>query len=118
MRFRPPSVRARLTLWHAGVLTLIVCLFSAGILLFLKDRLYAGLDSQLGREIATIGKIYREEPDELRDLASEWGITLFQVNDGGDVRWQTEAWEREELSRALQTGEPTSPLSWTAPDGR
>jgi hypothetical protein len=33
MRFQPPSVRARLTLWHAGVLTLIVCVFSAGILL-------------------------------------------------------------------------------------
>ena len=44
MRFRPPSVRARLTLWHAGVLTLIVCIFSAGILLFVEARLYAGLD--------------------------------------------------------------------------
>ena len=57
MRFRPPSVRARLALWHAGVLTLIVCIFSAGILLFVEARLYAGLDAQLGREIATIGKI-------------------------------------------------------------
>jgi heavy metal sensor kinase len=116
MRFRPPSVRLRLTLWHAGVLTLIVCVFSAGILLFVKARLYAGLDAQLGREIATIGKIYREEPDELRDLAPDWGITLFQVEDSG-VRRQSEAWEREGLSRALQTGDPTSPLSWTGPDG-
>ena len=45
MRLRRPSVRARLTLWHAGVLTLIVCIFSAGILLFVKARLYAGLDA-------------------------------------------------------------------------
>src|SRR5678816_1304832 len=51
MRFRPPSVRVRLTLWHAGVLTLIVCIFSAGILLFVEARLYAGLDGQLDREI-------------------------------------------------------------------
>ena len=79
MRFRPPSVRARLTLWHAGVLTLIVCIFSAGILLFVEARLYAGLDAQLAREIATISKMYREEPEELKDLASHWGITLFQV---------------------------------------
>ena len=42
MRLRPPSVRARLTLWHAGVLTLIVCIFSAGILLFVQARLYTG----------------------------------------------------------------------------
>jgi hypothetical protein len=57
--------------------------FSAGILLFVQARLYAGLDAQLSREIATISKIYREEPDELRDLAPDWGITLFQVDDGG-----------------------------------
>jgi heavy metal sensor kinase len=118
MRFRPPSVRARLALWHAGVLTLIVCIFSVGILLFVEARLYAALDTQLGREIATIGKIYREEPQELRDLAPDWGITLFQVDEDGGVRQQSEAWEREGLSRALQTGRSTSPLSWTAPDGR
>jgi heavy metal sensor kinase len=118
MRFRPPSVRARLTLWHAGVLTLIVCIFSAGILLFVEARLYAVLDAQLGQEIATIGKIYREEPDELKDLASHWGITLFQVDEGGGIRWQTEAWQREGLTRALQTGDSISPLSWTVPDGR
>ena len=118
MRLRPPSVRARLTLWHAGVLTLIVCIFSAGILVFLEARLYAGLDAQLEQEIATIGKIYREEPDELNDLASEWGITLFRVDDAGGIRQQTEAWEREGLSRALAAGDSTSPLSWTAPSGR
>jgi heavy metal sensor kinase len=116
MKFRPLSVRARLTLWHAGVLTLIVCIFSACILLFVEARLYASLDAQLDRELATIGKIYREEPDELRDLAPEWGITLFQVDDGGSLR-QSEAWEREDLSRALQP-EDASPLSWKAPSGR
>jgi heavy metal sensor kinase len=118
MRLRPPSVRARLTLWHAGVLTLIVCIFSAGILLFVEARLYAGLDAQLGGEIATISEIYREEPDELRDLAAHWGITLFQVDEGGSIRHQTEAWERERLSEALPIGGAPSPLSWTAPTGR
>jgi len=118
MRFRPPSVRARLTFWHAGVLTLIVCMFSAGILLFVEARLYAGLDAQLGQEIATIGKVYREEPEELKDLASHWGITLFQVDEAGGIRQQTEAWEREGLSRAQRTGDSASPLSWTAPNGR
>jgi heavy metal sensor kinase len=100
------------------VLTLIVCIFSAGILLFVEARLYAGLDAQLGREIATIGKIYREEPDELKDLASHWGITLFRVDDNGGIRLQTEAWEREGLSRAPQTSDSPSPLSWTATSGR
>jgi heavy metal sensor kinase len=111
-------VRARLTLWYAGVLALIVCIFSAGILHFVEERLYAGLDTQLGRQIETIDKIYREEPAELTDLGSDWGITLFHVDEGGSIRHQTEAWEREGLGRALQTGDSTSPLSWRAPDGR
>jgi heavy metal sensor kinase len=117
MRIRPPSVRARLTLWYAGVLTLIICIFSAGILIFVEARLYAGLDEQLGREIATVGRVYRDEPDELKDLASHWGITLFRVDERGIVRHQTEAWEREGLARALQAGASESPISWTAPNG-
>jgi len=117
MRLHPPNVRVRLTLWHAGVLTLIVCIFSAGILLFVRDRLYAGLDAQLAREIGTISRVYREEPEELKDLASHWGITLFRIEAGGSVRHQTEAWEREGLSQALQGGNSGSPLSWTASNG-
>jgi signal transduction histidine kinase len=117
MRVPSFSVRARLTLWYAGALTLIVCIFSAGILLFVGARLYAALDEQLGREIATIGRVYREEPDELKDLASHWGITLFQVDEGGNIRHQTEAWEREGLARALHAGGSKAPISWTAPNG-
>ncbi len=60
----------------------------------------------------------REEPDELKDLASHWGITLFQVDEAGGIRQQTEAWGREGLSRALQPSDSPSPLSWTAPSGR
>jgi heavy metal sensor kinase len=118
MKIHPLSVRTKLTLWYAGALSLIVCIFSAGILLFVEARLYAGLDIQLGREIATIGKVYREEPHELKDLASHWGVTLFQVDEGGTIRYQTEGWERERLERALQAGDHTSPVSWTAPNGR
>jgi len=117
MRLPPLSVRARLALWHAGVLTLIICSFSAGIFLFVGARLYAGLDTQLAREIGTISRVYREEPEELKDLAPHWGITLFQIEAGGGIRHQTEAWEREGLSQALQTGSSALPISWTAPNG-
>ena len=86
MKIGPPSVRARLTLWYAGALTLIVCIFSAGFLLIVEGRLYAGLDAQLGRDLATIDRVFREEPGELKDLASDWGLTLFQVDEGGSIR--------------------------------
>jgi heavy metal sensor kinase len=118
MRIGPPSVRARLTLWYAGALTLIVCIFSAGFLLIVEGRLYAGLDAQLGRELATIDRVYREEPGELTDLAPDFGLTLFRVDEGGSIRHQTEAWEREGLAQALPNGTAASPVSWTAADGR
>src|SRR5262249_32647569 len=117
MRSPPLSVRARLSLWHAGVLTLIICIFSAGIFLFVGARLYAGLDTQLAREIGTISRVYREEPEELKDLASHWGITLFRIEAGGSIVHQSEAWEREGLSKALQVGNSGSPLSWAASNG-
>jgi heavy metal sensor kinase len=118
MKLHRPNVRARLTLWYAGVLTLIICVFAAGIFHFVEDRLYAGLDAQLSRELATIDKVYREEPDELKDLASHWGVTLFQVDQSGIVRYQTEAWERDGLARAPKGSSSASPVSWAAPDGR
>jgi len=117
MRLPALSVRARLALWHAGVLTLIICIFSAGIFLFVGARLYADLDTQLAREIGTISRVYREEPEELKDLATHWGITLFQIEAGGSIRHQSEAWEREGLSQALETGTSGSPLSWTGSNG-
>ncbi len=118
MKIGPLSVRTRLTLWHAGVLTLIVCGFSAAILSLVKARLFGELDLQLGRELAIIDRIYREEPGELADLAPDWSISLFQVAEGDRIRHQTEGWERAGLAAALQEGGAGLPVSWTAPDGR
>jgi len=111
------SVRARLTLWHAGVLTLIVCAFSAGILTFVRASLFEGMDRQLRRALTTIDWVYHQEPDELKDLAAESGITLFQIIVDGKLHYQTERWEREGLARALRGG-AMPPESWTARDGR
>ena len=112
------SVRVRLTLWHAGVLTLIVCFFSVAIMLFVKTGFYAALDAQLGQNLATIDRVFREEPDELKDLASNWGLTLFEVDKDGSAFHRTEAWERGGLAQALTNHRPTLAESWAAPDGR
>ncbi len=92
MRQWAPSVRARLTFWHAGVLTLIICLFSAGILVFVKIRLDRGLDDQIRRDLEAIEKVYREEPWDLPELERRMGITLFEILGGGTVVYRTPAW--------------------------
>jgi heavy metal sensor kinase len=92
MRSLAPSVRARLTLWHAGVLALVICVFSAGILLFVRARLYSALDRQISDDVATIEKVYHEETGDLGELAHRMGITRFQVVEGGTVLYQTPGW--------------------------
>jgi len=92
MRCLTPSVRTRLTLWHAGVLALVICVFSAGVLLFVRARLYSALDRQISDDLATIEKVYHEETGDLGELAHRMGITRFQVVEGGTVLYQTPGW--------------------------
>ena len=92
MRILSPSVRTRLTLWHAGALALVICIFSAGIFLFVRARLYGALDQQIGADLATIEKVYQEETGDLGELAHRMGIVLFQVAEGGTVLYQTPGW--------------------------
>ena len=118
MSLTPRSVRTRLTLWYAGVLTFIICAFSTGIFLFVRTRLSHDLDLQLSRELATVERIYREDPQELTDLDPHWGITLFHVVEHKTVLYRTEGWERGALARALQGGRGPAPRSWTSWEGR
>src|SRR5262245_28851201 len=91
---------------------------SASIFLFVRARLVQDLDLQLARELATVERIYREEPQELTDLDSHWGITLFQVVEGGTVLYRTDGWERGGLSRALRAGGgAAAPQSWVSLEG-
>jgi len=96
MRFWTPSVRARLTVWHAGVLALIICLFSTGIFVFVKARLDGALDEQLRRDLLAIEKVYREEPGDLPELDHRMGISLFEVVDEGRVVYRTAGWPPSE----------------------
>ena len=92
MRLGAPSVRTRLSLWHAGVLAIIICLFSAGTLLFVRARLYRALDEQLRQDLATIDKVYREETGDLGELDNRMGMTLFEVAEGQTVVYRTANW--------------------------
>ena len=92
MRRRAPSVRARLTLWHAGVLALVTCLFSAGALLVVRARFDRLFEEQISQDLATIEKVYREETGDLGELAHRMRTTLFEVVEGPTVIYRTAGW--------------------------
>jgi heavy metal sensor kinase len=92
MRITAPTVRTRLTLWHAAVLAIVVCLFAAGTLLFVRERLYRALDEQIAQDLATIEKVYREETGDLGELDHRMGLALFEVAEGPTVIYRTASW--------------------------
>jgi heavy metal sensor kinase len=104
-------------LWHAGVLTLIVCALSAGIFFFVRASLFAGVDRQLQRALTTIDWVYHHEPEDIANLPTESGIALFQVVAGGRLLHQTEGWERAKLAGALRDRGSAPSESWRSPDG-
>jgi signal transduction histidine kinase len=91
MSLAAPSVRARLTLWHAGALTLVICFFAAGVFLFVRASLYRTLDEQINEDLATIDKVYREETGDLGELALRTGAR-FEVTEGSTVIYRTAGW--------------------------
>ncbi len=115
MRVRPRSVRTRLTLSHAAVLTLIVCAFSIAIFVFVRVRLLDDLDAHLGRDVETIEATYRDAPTELSEAETRAGIRLFQVIENGTALYRTEDWEQKGLGRAPLAGDAA--ISWRSSDG-
>lgn len=91
MRIAAPTVRARLTLWHAAALTLVICVFAVGVFVFVRARLYSTLDEQIREDLATIDKVYREETGDLGELALRMG-TRFEVAEGSTVIYRTAGW--------------------------
>jgi heavy metal sensor kinase len=85
------NVRARLTLWYAGVLAFVICVFAAGTLVLVKTRLDRALDAQVGQDLAAIEKVYREETGDLGNLALRFGL-IFEVTEGATVIYRTPQW--------------------------
>src|SRR5262245_18931742 len=92
MRVTNLSLRSRLTLWHAGMLAVVICVFSAGIFLFVKARLYQTLDQQIADDLAAIEHVYREETGDLGELGHRIGLTQFQVVEGRTAVYETPGW--------------------------
>ena len=107
-----------MTLWHAGVLALIVLALSAAVFLVVRASLYRDLDQSLARDLAAVEKVYRADPEELDELETQVGIALFEVVADGRVRYRSAGWARAGIAAALPGEGAPAPQSWLSPDGR
>lgn len=116
MRLRPRSVRIRLTFWYTAALAGIVFSFALGIYLFVRASLLGQIDGQLERDLATVTRVVRDEPNEMNELAQHGSVALFQVSEGHEVIAETDGWSRSGLEKALGDGKFSAPSSWEAPN--
>jgi len=111
------SVRMRLTLLYAGMLTFIVFAFSLALFYIVGARVYRDLDLHLAQQLSAVEKVYAGDRDELDELESQVGIALFEVVDRGKVLFRTAAWESGGLEASLEEG-VSAARTWIAADGR
>ena len=116
MRLRPRSVRIRLTFWYTAALAGIVLSFALGIYLFVRASLLRQIDGQLERDLATVTRVVRDEPNEMNELAQHGSVALFQVSEGSEVIAETAGWSRSGLEKALGYRKFEVPWSWEAPN--
>jgi heavy metal sensor kinase len=116
MRLRPRSVRLRLTIWYTAALAAIILCFVLGIYLFVRTSLLRQIDADLARDLATVVRVVRDEPNEMNELAQHGSVLLFQVIEGNEVLAETDGWSRFGLEKAVTVGEPAAPWSWEAPN--
>lgn len=100
MTLRPRSVRARLALWHAGALALVICTFAGAVYALVRAQLFRDLDARLERDLATIERTWREADYDLAEVETRAGVELFEVVEGERVLYRTAAWARLGLDGA------------------
>jgi heavy metal sensor kinase len=116
MRLKPRSVRIRLTLWYTAVLAGIIFCFAVGIYLFVRTSLLRQIDGQLERDLATVTRVVRDEPNEINELAQHGSVDFFQVSEGHEVLAETDGWSRSGLEKSLADRHSVVSWSWRTTD--
>ncbi|GFO70397.1 two-component sensor histidine kinase [Geomonas limicola] len=112
-----PSIRLRLTLWYSAALAAIILCFALGVYWSVRSSLLSSLDAQLERDLATVTRVARDEPNEIHELAQHGSVDLFQVREGSVVLAETGDWIKAGLEKAQLAGTNRGPRSWTGPGG-
>jgi len=118
MRLKPRSVRIRLTLWYTAALAGLVLCFALGIYTFVRSSLLRQIDDQLERDLATVTRVVRDEPNEINELAQHGSVDFFQVSEGTQVLAETDSWSRFGLEKGVAGSGPGAARSWRAPNDR
>ncbi|WP_051292866.1 sensor histidine kinase [Citrifermentans bremense] len=111
------SIRLRLTLWYSAALAAIILCFTLGVYWSVRSSLLNSLDAQLERDLATVTRVARDQPNEINELAQHGSVDLFQVRERNVVLAETGDWSRAAMEKAPPSPTHQRPWSWVAPSG-
>jgi heavy metal sensor kinase len=100
MRLTSVSVRARLTLWHAAVMGLVLAAFALGIYVFVRESLFAQIDARLDENLATIAGTARANPMELDEIERHTRVLAFRVVENDWPLYASGGWIAGDLDAA------------------
>lgn len=109
------SVRARLTLWHAAVMGLVLAAFALGIYVFVRESLFAQIDARLGENLAVIAETARADPGELYEIERHTRVLAFRVVEGDWPLYASGGWIAGDLDAS---GVPPGAGRWIFAPGR
>ena len=112
------SVRMRLTLWHAGMLALILLVFAGSIYFFVRAKLYKQVEIRLDQDLALIAQTLRAAPEETREIEAHSVVPVFRIMDGDWPLYVSGAWSAAELDQAMAEVRPGERWIWRAPNDR
>ncbi len=117
MKFKPPSIRARLTAWYAAVLLFILACLSAGVYFFVDASLERTIRTQLDRDIDTVATVVASSPHGKGPNGHLPGDILFAVRENERVVYHSDAWCRTKCLHGAEIEPVDSVGVWRSPEG-
>ena len=97
------SIRARLTLWHAVAMALVLATFALGTYGFVRESLFAQIDARLEENLALIASTARTDLNELAEVERHTRVLAFRVLEGDWPLYVSGGWAVAELDAAATT---------------
>lgn len=98
------SVRVKMTLAYSVSLTALLATFAIGTFLFTRGKMLGQLSSALRGDLSTIEDVVIDDPDELSEIAEHDVVSMFRVERGGQVLYETSGWPQLQIGRDSLNG--------------
>ena len=110
MKLTPNSIRAKLTLWQVAIMALILALFALGIYAYVRESLFAQIDTRLDASLKLIESTVRADTAELGEIEHHTQVVAFRVMEGDWPLYISGGW----IAADLDTFIPPRNGRWVA----